>query len=64
MLGLITTVLFTNITGVQHLFDIASLHSSPFALSSPIQNSDKCDLRTARINLVQDDTEIIDRHKN
>ena len=51
-------------TGVQHLFDIASLHSSLFMSSAPIQNSDKFDLRTTRINLVQDNTEIIDRHKN
>ena len=51
-------------TGVQHLFDIASLHSSLFTSSAPIQNSDKFDLRTTRINLVQDNTEIIDRHKN
>ena len=32
--------------------------------SAPIQNSEKFDLRTVRINLVQDNTEIIDRHKN
>ena len=51
-------------TGVQHLFDIASLHSSLFMSSAPIQNSDKFDLRTTRINLVQDNTEITDRHKN
>ena len=51
-------------TGVQHLFDIVSLHSSFFTSSTPIQNSDKFDLRTARINLVQDNTEIIDRHRN
>ena len=51
-------------TGVQHLFDIASLHSSLFTSSAPIQNSDKFDLRTTRINLVQDNTEITDRHKN
>ena len=30
----------------------------------PIQNSGKLDLRTTRINLLQDNTEIIDRHKN
>ena len=30
-------------TGVQHLFDIASLHSSLFTSSAPIQNSDKFD---------------------
>ena len=64
MLGLTITALFTNITGVQHLFDIASLHLSLFMSSAPIQNSDKFDLRTTRINLVQDNTEIIDRHKN
>ena len=51
-------------TGVQHLFDIASLHSSLFRSSAPIQNSGKFDLRTARVNLVQDNTEIIDRHRN
>ena len=50
--------------GVQHLFDIASLHSSLFMSSTAIQYSDKFDLRTIRINLVQDNTEIIDRHKN
>ena len=32
--------------------------------SSPIQNSGIFNLRTARINLVQDNTEIIDTHKN
>ena len=51
-------------TGVQQLFDIAFLHSSLLTSSAPIQNSDKFDLRTARINLVQDNTEIIDRHRN
>ena len=35
-----------------------------FLPSSPIQNSDKFDSRTACINLVQDNFEIIDRHKN
>ena len=38
--------------------------SSLYFLSSPIQNSDKLDFRTAHINLVQDDTETIDKHKN
>ena len=52
-----------NCTGAQHLFDIVSLHSSLFLSSAPIQNSDKFDLRTC-INLVQDNTEIIDKHKN
>ena len=51
-------------TGIQHLFDIVSLHLSLFTSSAPIQNSDKFDLRTTRINLVQDNIEIIDRHKN
>ena len=51
-------------TGVQHLFNIASQHLSLFTSSSPIQNSDKFDLRTARINLVQDNNEITDKHKN
>ena len=51
-------------TGVQHLFDIASLHSSLLTSLAPIQNSGKFDLRTARINLVQDNIEIIDRHRN
>ena len=55
---------FNDCTGVQYLFDIASLHSSLFTSSAIIQNSDKFDLRTARINLVQDNTEIIVRHKN
>ena len=53
-----------NCTGVQHLFDVASLLSSLFTSSAPIQKSDKFDLRTTCINLVQDNTEIIDRHKN
>ena len=52
-----------NCTGVQHSFDIVSLHSSLFLSSASIQNSDKFDLRTC-INLVQDNTEIIDKHKN
>ena len=50
--------------GVQHLFDIASLHLSLYTSSAPIQNSDKFDLRTTRMNLVQDNTEITDRLKN
>ena len=33
-------------TGVQHLFDIASLYLSLFTSSAPIQNSDKFDLTT------------------
>ena len=40
-------------TAVQHLFDIASLHSSLVTSSSSIQHRDKFDLRIARINLVQ-----------
>ena len=51
-------------TDVQCLFDIASLHSSLFMSSVPIQNSGKFDLRTARVNLVEHNTEVIDRHKN
>ena len=51
-------------TGVQHLLDIVSLHSLLFRSSAPIQNSDKFDLRIARINLIKDNTEIIDRHTN
>ena len=51
-------------TGVQHLFEIASLYLSLFTSSAPIQNSGKFDLRTRRIYLVHGDTEIIDRHKN
>ena len=51
-------------SGVQHLFDIAYLHSSLFTSSSTMQDNDKFHLRTARINLVQDNTEITDRHKN
>ena len=31
--------------------------------SALIQNSDKFDLRTAHINLVQENTKIIDRHR-
>ena len=53
-----------NCIGVQHLFDIASLHLSVFTPSAPIQNRDKFDLRTALMNLVQDNTEIIDRNRN
>ena len=34
------------------------------ASSAPIPNTDKFDLRTARINLVQHNTEIIDRNRN
>ena len=51
-------------TGVQHLLDIVSLHSLLFRSSAPIQNSDKFDLRITRINLIKDNTEIIDRHTN
>ena len=51
-------------TAVQHLFNIVSLHSSLFTSSAPIQNSDKFDLGAARINLVQDNTEVINRHRN
>ena len=51
-------------TAVQHLPDIAPFHSSLFTSSTPINNSDKFDLRTTQINLAQDNTEIIDRHKN
>ena len=40
------------------------MHSSLFTSSSPIQNSEKFDLRTTEINLVQDNSEIIDWHKN
>ena len=66
MLGLTITILLTNIstTAHLHLFGIASLHSSLFTSSAPTQNNEKFDLRTVRINLVQDNTEIIDRHKN
>ena len=77
MLGLTITVLFANISMtalvfniclILHLyiclFDIASLHLSLFTSSAHIQNSDKFDLRTAYINLVQGSTAIIDRHKN
>ena len=38
--------------GVHYLFDIASLHLSLFTSSASIQNSDKFDLRTTRINFV------------
>ena len=41
-------------TGVQHLVDITSLHSSLFTSLSPPQHCHKFDLRTARINLMQD----------
>ena len=33
-------------------------------LLSPIQNSDQYGFRTARVNLVQDNAEIIDKNKN
>ena len=33
-------------------------------LSSPIQNSDKYDFRTAHIKLVEDNAETIDKHEN
>ena len=39
------------------------MHSSLFTSSALIQNSDKFDLRTTRINSVQNNTEIVDRHK-
>ena len=65
MLGLtITDKHLNDCTGLQHMFDIASLHSSFSTSSAPIQNSFKFDLRTARIDLVQDNIEIIDRHRN
>ena len=51
-------------TGVQHLFDIAYLHSSLFTSSAPLQNRGKFDLRTARINLAQGNNEIIDGQRN
>ena len=44
-------------------FDIMSLHLSLFASSLPVQ-PEKFDLRTSRINLVQDNTKIIIRHTN
>ena len=43
------------------LFDSGSLHLSLFTLP-PIDNIDKVDLRTAHINLLQDNIEIIDTH--
>ena len=49
-------------TGIQHLFGIASLQSS--LLTSPSSSPLQFDLRSARINLVQDNTTIIDRHRN
>ena len=55
---------FDDCTGVQHLLVIASLYSSLLTSSSPIQNSEKFELKTADINLVQNNTKIIDRHKN
>ena len=51
-------------TCVQQLFDIASLHSSLFTSFSFFHNSDKFDLRTSHINLVQDNTEISDGQEN
>ena len=50
-------------TGVQHLFDIASLHLS-LLHHQHLFKTDKFDFRAACINLVQDNTEIIDRHRN
>ena len=43
------------------LFDSGSLHLPLFMLA-PIDNINKVDLRTAHINLLQDNIEIIDRH--
>ena len=51
-------------TGVQRFFKVVFLHSSLFTSSALIQNSDKFDLRTTRINSVQNNTEIVDRHEN
>ena len=51
-------------TGIQHLFDIASLYSSLITSTAPIQKCDKFDLRITRIALVEDNAEITDRHKN
>ena len=67
MLGLTITAVYKHLndcTGVQNLFDIASLHSLLFTSSVPFQNSDKFDLKTAHINLLQDNTEITDRHRD
>ena len=47
--------------GVQHMFNIAKL--APSLLSDSIVD-DLHDPRTSRINLVQMNTRIIDRHKN
>ena len=64
MLGLKKTKKNNDVYKHLNLFDIACLHSPLFTSPSPIQNSDKFDLRTARINLVQDNIEITDKHKN
>ena len=47
--------------GVQHMYDIAKL--APLLFSVSIAD-DVQDLRTSRVNLVQMNTRIIDRHKN
>ena len=46
------------------MFDIASLRSSLFASSLLFQKSDKFDLTTAHIKLIQDNTEITEWYKN
>ena len=67
-LGNITiTVLLTDISMNVHrcpTFDIMSLHLSLFMSSLPVQHSEKFDLRTSHINLVQDNTKIIIRPTN
>ena len=65
--GLTITVLFTNISmtsGCSTFVYIASLHPSLSTSSVPIQSNGKFDLKIASINLDQDNTEIIDGHKN
>ena len=47
--------------GVQHMFEIGKL--TPLLLTNNIID-DEFDLRSSRVNLVQMNTRIIDRHKN
>ena len=61
MLGLTITML-NDSTGVQHLILRLCIHH--FLHHQHLFKTDKFDLRTTCINLVQDNTEIIGKHKN
>ena len=67
MLGLTIAVLFTTISTTALVFNIClilRLCIRHFLRHQHLFKTDKFDLRTTRINLVQDSTEIIDRRKN